>query len=82
MSFEEVAASISKFYQGERAQSSLLGITGRDFTDLGEVKESEQVGVSGISQLDEINELAMFTERDCSQLSMISRDFMVNKSKE
>jgi hypothetical protein len=79
MSFEEVTACISKFYQGDRAQSSLLGVTGKDFTDLGEVKESEQVG---ISQLDEINELAMFTERDCSQLSMISRDFMVNKSKE
>lgn len=79
MSFEEVMACISKFYQGDRAQSSLLGITGKDFTDLGEVKESEQVG---ISQLDEINELALFTERDCSQLSMISREFMVNKSKE
>lgn len=57
----------------------MLGITGKDFTDLGEVKESEQVG---ISQLDEINELALFTERDCSQLSMISREFMINKSKD
>ena len=76
MSFEDLTACISKFYQAEGAQSSLLGVTMKEFTDLGEIKDSEKVG---ISQLDEINELA-FTDRDCSQLSRISREFMVNNS--
>ena len=46
MSFEELAACISKFYQAEGAQSSLLGVTVKEFTDLGEIKDSEKVGIS------------------------------------
>ena len=46
MSFEDLTACISKFYQAEGAQSSLLGVTMKEFTDLGEIKDSEKVGIS------------------------------------
>lgn len=45
-SFDQIRKCVEVNYQGERVKQSGLGTTQKDFTDLGEIKDSEVAGIS------------------------------------